>query len=212
MTQDKTFLKLNLGCGAKKLPGFVNIDSVKEFDPDLLHDVSQPLPYGDGVVDEIIADGLLEHFDKYVRFIVFYEWARVLKIGGTVNVSVPNMKKLLFRYFKFGFEKFVDTVFGETMLGSETYIGHFGNHKWAYSKGSLETFMRFFGIEPVKVETNCLVLRVIGRKTRHITKDQIDQIKIYSSANDCGVGKAYMSVGEARQKIKIFNGCHEQPS
>lgn len=204
MIQDQTPIKLNLGCGSKKLPGFINIDSVKEFDPDLLHDVSQPLPYSDGAVDEIIADGLLEHFDKYVRFIVFYEWARVLKVGGTVNVSVPNMKKLLFRYFKFGFDKFIDTVFGETMLGSETYIGHFGNHKWAYSKESLEAFMRLFGIEPIKVETNCLVLRVIGRKIQHVSQDQVDRIEVYSSANDCGIGKARMSVGEARTKIRIF--------
>jgi len=207
--QEQNSLKLNLGCGATKLTGFINIDSVKEFDPDLLHDISQPLPYSDCSVDEIIADGLLEHFDKYIRFVVFCEWARVLKVGGTVNVSVPNVKKLLFRYFKFGFEKFVDTAFGENMLGSETYIGHFGNHKWGYSKDSLEAFVRLFGIEPVKVETSGLVLRLVGRKIQHIPQDQVDRIEIYSSANDCGVGKARMSVGEARAKIKIFNGCHE---
>jgi len=198
-------IKLNLGCGANKLPGFINIDSVKEFKPDLLHDISQPLPYADSSVDEILADGILEHFDKYVRFLVFYEWARVLKVGGTINLSVPNMKKLLFRYFKFGFEKFVDTVFGENMLASETYIGHFGNHKWGYSKESLEAFVKVFGIEPIEIQMSGLVLRVIGKKKRHVGQAELDKIEIYSSANDCGVGKAKMSAQEAREKITIFN-------
>ena len=204
--QNQNSVKLNLGCGANKISGFINIDSVKEFNPDLIHDISQPLPYLDCSVDEILADGLLEHFDKYARCIVFYEWARVLKVGGTVNVSVPNMKKLLFRYFKFGFDKFVDTLFGENMLGSETYIGHFGNHKWGYSKESLEAFVKMFGIEPMKVEQNGLVLRLIGRKTKHVTRDQIDILEIYSSANDCGVGKAKISLREAREKMAIFHG------
>jgi len=114
------------------------------------------------------------------------------------------MKKLLFRYFKFGFEKLVDTLFGENMLGSETYIGHFGNHKWGYSKESLEAFVKIFGIESIRIEMNGLVLRLIGRKIQHVTQDQIDSFEIYSSANDCGVGKSRMSVREAREKMKIF--------
>lgn len=198
-------MKLNLGCGANKLPGFINIDSVKAFEPDFLHDVSQPLPYEDLSVDEIIADGLLEHFDKYVRFVVFYEWARVLKVGGVINLSVPNFEKLLWRYFKFGFDKFTDTIFGENMLASKAYIGHFGNHKWGYSAKSLTAFVHMFGIEPVSIEKKGLVLRLIGEKRRHVRCEEIDRVEIYSSANDCGVGRARMSVHEAREKINFFN-------
>lgn len=202
---DPRLVKLNLGCGPTKLPGFINIDSVEAFKPDLLHDISQPLPYPDLSVDEIIADGILEHFDKYLRFIVFYEWARVLKVGGTINLSVPNFEKIVWRYFKFGFEKFTDTIFGENMLSSSAYIGHFGNHKWGYSPKSLEVFIKTFGIEPTKIEVKGLVLRMIGTKKRHVTQAEIDKIEVYSSANDCGAGKARMSVKEARQKVSIFN-------
>ena len=202
---DPFLIKLNLGCGPTKLPGFINIDSVEALKPDLLHDISQPLPYNDLSVDEILADGILEHFDKYLRCIVFYEWARVLKIGGIINISVPNFEKIVWRYFKFGFEKFTDTIFGENMLASETYIGHFGNHKWGYSPKSLEAFIKIFGIEPVKVETKGLVLRMIGEKKRHVTQAEIDKVEIYSSANDCGSGKANMLVRESRDKIGIFN-------
>src|SRR3990167_8787058 len=83
-------IKLHLGCGTNKLPGWVNIDSVAACRPDLVHDITTPLPYADQSADEILAEDLLEHFDKYIRFVVFGEWVRVLKVGGTVTVQVPN--------------------------------------------------------------------------------------------------------------------------
>ena len=129
-------LKLHLGCGTNKIAGWINIDAVESCKPDLLHDISQPLPYSDLTVDEILAEDLLEHFDKYSRLIVFSEWIRVLKINGIVTLQVPNFKKILFRYFKFGFENFVDFIFGENMLRSKVYIGHYGNHKWGAASAS----------------------------------------------------------------------------
>ncbi|MCK5179402.1 MAG: hypothetical protein KAR32_07715 [Candidatus Omnitrophica bacterium] len=145
-------MKLHLGCGTKKLEGWINIDSVEACRPDLLHDISQPLPYDDLTADEILAEDLLEHFDKYLRFVVFYEWVRVLTIGGKVTLQVPDFKKILFKYFKFGYDNFVDFIFGENMWESKTYIGHFGNHKWGYSQKTLPAFVQLFGIEPVNIE------------------------------------------------------------
>ena len=88
-------MKLHLGCGTNKLAGWINIDSVKGCGPDLVHDITQPLPYDDLTIDEILAEDLLEHFDKYMRYVVFGEWARVLKLGGRITVQVPNFKKIL---------------------------------------------------------------------------------------------------------------------
>lgn len=197
-------IKLHLGCGTKKLPGWINIDSVESLKPDLLHDITLPLPYQDQTVDEILAEDLLEHFDKYMRFVVFGEWARVLKIGGMATLQVPNFKKILFRYFKFGYDNFVDFLFGENMLRSDVYIGHFGNHKWGYSEKSLQDFVKFFGIEPMEVKTIGLNIRLVGKKTRHVSFDELDQIMIYSHANAHGIGDPSMSLAEAREKIKIF--------
>lgn len=197
-------MKLHLGCGTKKLEGWINIDSVKECQPDLLQDISQPLPYDDLTVDEILAEDLLEHFDKYVRFIVFYEWARVLNVGGKITIQVPNFKKILFRYFKFGYDNFVDFIFGENLWESKIYNGHFGNHKWGYSQKSLKDFVKLFGIAPTHVETIGLNLRLSGLKIRHVTYAEIDDIPIYSHANKTGRGRAYVSLGFARQRIKEF--------
>ena len=197
-------MKLHIGCGTNKLSGWVNIDSVAALKPDLVHDITQPLPYDDLSVDEILAEDLLEHFDKYMRFVVFGEWARVLKLGGRLTVQVPNFRKILFRYFKFGYDNFVDFIFGENILRSEVYIGHFGNHKWGYSEGSLQIFVKQFGIEPLSFEKKGLNLRLVGEKRRHVTAEEIDKIQIYSHANATGIGQASLPFGIVREKIRIY--------
>ena len=59
-------MKLHVGCGTKKLEGWINIDGVSSCQPDLVHDLCTPLPYGDLSADELKAEGVLEHLDKYM--------------------------------------------------------------------------------------------------------------------------------------------------
>ncbi len=198
-------LKLHLGCGTNKLSGWVNIDSVKGCGPDQVLDLMQPLPYTDESVDEILGEDLLEHFDKYMRFVVFGEWARVLKIGGTITVQVPDLEKILSKQRKFGgLENFMDFIFGENMWRSEIYIGHFGNHKCGYSDKSLQEFVSHFGIKTVSLETVGFNLRLTGHKARHVPAEELDKILIHSHANATGIGQADLSLGFVREKIKQF--------
>ncbi|MFH1359919.1 MAG: hypothetical protein ABIJ41_02645 [Candidatus Omnitrophota bacterium] len=197
-------LKLHLGCGTNKLSGWVNIDSVKDCQPDLAHDISKPLPYADQSVDEILAEDLLEHFDKYMRFIVFGDWARVLRIGGTITLQVPDFRKILLSYFKLDFDNFVDSLFGENMLRSEVYLGHFGNHKWGYSKKTLKDFTQLFGIEPMEIKTKGMNIRFIGTKKRYVPVEELNDIRIYSHANDYGIGEAILPLSLAKEKVKVF--------
>ena len=210
---DHDAIKLHLGCGTKKLKGWVNVDSVEACSPDLVHDLTRPLPYGDKTVDEILAEDLLEHFDKYLRFVVFYEWVRVLKIGGQLTVQVPNFKKILFKYFKFGYDNFVDFIFGENMWQSKFYIGHFGNHKWGYSESTLKGFVGLFGVETVSLEKKGLNLCLTGLKRKHVEWKDLDQLQVPSHANKFGEGAHSVSLGFAREKIKEFQRnirCHSR--
>lgn len=197
-------MKLHLGCGTKKLDGWVNIDSVRACQPDLVHDISRPLPYDDQTVDELLAEDLLEHFDKYMRYVVFSDWARVLRLGGEITLQVPNFPKILRRYFKFGYDNFVDFIFGENLWRSEIYIGHFGNHKWGYSKKTLQEFVRLFGIDPVRIEESGLNLRLVGVKKRHVPLGELDDLLIYSHANKCGEGRESVPLRYAREKMAVF--------
>jgi hypothetical protein len=116
--------KLHLGCADLRLDGWVNIDVSPDFKPDMVHDLAKPLPFADGSVKAVMAKDLLEHFDKYQRYVVFGDWARVLAVGGEMHLELPDFEKILKRQRKFTFDNFADFLFGETMLRSETYIGH----------------------------------------------------------------------------------------
>ncbi len=192
-------MRLNLGCGTKKREGWINIDSAKECDPDVLHDLTEPLPFEDQSVDEIMVDAVLEHFDKYARYFILYDWVRVLKTGGCISIGVPNFQKILFRYFKWGFDDLVDTIFGETMWESKYYIGHFGSHKWGYSDKSLKSFLECFGISRIEVQKHGLILTAKGIKSRHISYQDLKNSRIYSPNNACGTGRAFMTLDEVKE-------------
>jgi len=204
-------LRLHLGCGFTHHPGWVNIDAVASFQPDVLHDVSQPLPYDDLSVDEILAEDILEHFDKYQRYVVFYDWSRVLKIGGCITLQVPNFKKILFRYFKFGYDNFVDFIFGENLLAAKHYIGHYGNHKWGYSRDTLKDFVKVFGIETTDITEKGLNIRLVGKKQKHVRLSELDEIAIPSVANRSGEGQPEVSLQYARKKIQEFSAAQPKP-
>ena len=117
-------MKLHVGCGTNKLDGWVNIDSVKECNPDLVHDLTDALPYADLSAEELRAEGVLEHFDKYMRYFVATEWFRVLKVGGLLHIVVPDFDKLLSRFRKFtDFDGFVDTFFGKICITVKFTLG-----------------------------------------------------------------------------------------
>lgn len=91
--------KLNLGCGEKKIQGYINVDCRPECGPDQLYDV-RVLPYNDGEVDEIRAYDLLEHFGRNETLLVLKEWNRVLKKGGKLTIKCPNITLIASAYLK----------------------------------------------------------------------------------------------------------------
>ena len=81
---------LNLGCGYRKLDGFINIDNRNEVDPDLFCNVLDGLPYSDNSVDLVRADDFLEHIPIGKTIQVITEIWRVLKPGGIFESSTPD--------------------------------------------------------------------------------------------------------------------------
>ncbi len=201
-------LKLHVGCGTNKIPGWVNIDAVQGCQPDLVHDLGKPLPYAAQSADELMAHGVLEHFDKYMRYSVMGDWVRVLKVGGTIDLAMPDFKKLLFKFFKFRFDDFVDTMFGENMWENEVYIGHFGNHKWGYSQESLVEFAKPFGIETIEVKTKGLNIHFKGKKVRHVPEEEMAKWTIHSHNNKFGSHGHQLTLTQVKAKIDEF---HQHP-
>lgn len=78
----ETISKLNIGCGFKKLSGYLNID--KSF-----HDLNVfPYPFKTESFDEIIAHNILEHLDDLIG--TMQELHRILKRDGKLDIIVPH--------------------------------------------------------------------------------------------------------------------------
>lgn len=55
--------------------------------PDIVHDLEQPLPIADGLYDHVLLINVLEHIFDYRALL--RETVRVVKLGGSVVVVVP---------------------------------------------------------------------------------------------------------------------------
>ena len=84
-------MKLNLGCGNKKVEGFIGID-IK--DADVVADIRK-LPYDDNSVDEIMAIHVCEHAFQHEIVAMIREWLRVLKPDGKMALELPCFDKVV---------------------------------------------------------------------------------------------------------------------
>ena len=90
-------LKLNLGCGEKKLPDYINVD--KFGTPDIKHDLeSFPWPWETNSVSEIQLIHVLEHLGKDVEiyFGIFKEMYRICRDGAEILIKVPHFRHQFF--------------------------------------------------------------------------------------------------------------------
>jgi predicted SAM-dependent methyltransferase len=87
-------MKLHLGCGKRKLEGWLNCD-LHDSDHDL--DI-RTLPFDDNSADSIMAIHVCEHFYKHDILNVLIEWRRVLKEGGIIILELPCLDKVLWHF------------------------------------------------------------------------------------------------------------------
>jgi predicted SAM-dependent methyltransferase len=90
-------IRLHLGCGRIRLPGYVNVDIMSDKAADALADLRQ-LPFGTGAVDLVYSCAAIEHFGRREWVDVLREWARVLKPGGLLRLSTADFEAAIARY------------------------------------------------------------------------------------------------------------------
>ncbi|HUQ24214.1 MAG TPA: hypothetical protein VM140_00990 [Burkholderiales bacterium] len=86
-------MKLNLGCGNRKIPGWVNVDHSAACQPDQVVELeSFPWPWPDGSVEEVLLNHSLEHMGEttagYIGIIK--ELWRVCRAGASITIVVPH--------------------------------------------------------------------------------------------------------------------------
>lgn len=94
-------LKLHLGCGPVHVPGFLNVDIDLSFPAvDVLDDVRKLRRCRERSAAVIYACHVLEHFSHAEVLLVLRRWCEVLKPGGELRVSVPDIDRIVQIYSK----------------------------------------------------------------------------------------------------------------
>lgn len=81
-------VKINLGCGTKKVRGSIGVDIVPSPAVDVVADFTYGLPFKDNSADAVYAYHLLEHMDDFMGFM--NEIWRVCRPNALVYIKVPH--------------------------------------------------------------------------------------------------------------------------
>lgn len=86
-------MRLNLGCGGRKFPDWINVDKFPTCGPDQVVDLEQfPWPWPDDSVDEVRMYHVLEHLgaETGVYLGIIKELYRVCRDNAAIHIIVPH--------------------------------------------------------------------------------------------------------------------------
>lgn len=148
--EDGGGVRLNLGAGHIKWPGWTAVGYGCEVDTDL-----KALPFPDDHADGAVAIHVIEHFYEWEALPLLKEWRRVLKPGASLSLECPCMDKVFAYIAKLVAvghvrkSKFM-TVFA--LWGDPAYKNVPMCHKWGYFADDLADLMKQAGFRDVRVE------------------------------------------------------------
>jgi predicted SAM-dependent methyltransferase len=128
-------IKLNLGSGQRPFSkDWTNVDVRDQgYKVDVLTDIRDLSMFEDNSVDIICLHHVVEHIDIGELESYISEWYRVLKVGGRLDIFVPNIPKL----FEAWYRKEISTyILNVNIYGA--YQGFPGDlHRWGYNEEEL---------------------------------------------------------------------------
>ncbi len=175
--QQTSTIRLNLGCGDKILPGYINVDvapSRSGRQPDVICDLRDLSTFADNSVDEVMAIHVVEHFWRWEIEGVLREWVRVIKPGGLMVIECPNLITACELFIQDPEKYSSDTNIGQRTMwvfyGDPAWRDPLMVHRWGYTPSSLAAMLRKVGLINVKQQPAEFKLReprdmrVIGQK------------------------------------------------
>jgi predicted SAM-dependent methyltransferase len=139
-------LFLNLGSGPRGRldPHWINIDAVRYPGVDFLADFNRTLPLGNGTVDGIFCEHVLEHFTLEQGQRLLADCFRILRPGGTLRLVVPDGRILVEWYLHSPDEIIARRIgiYATPMESLNSYFRQRYEHKMMYDKKLLELVLR----------------------------------------------------------------------
>ncbi|MDP4302221.1 methyltransferase domain-containing protein [Leptothrix discophora] len=150
-------VRINLGCGARHMAGFINVDFGENWSgiaPDVVADITKTLPFPDEHADEVHAYHVLEHILHWEVEPCLREWLRVLKPGGRLVLELPCLDKIL-SIFQAHLAAGTPAPVQLTMWGLFGDPGHKDVHmlhRWCYSEAELRHVLTRVGLVSITTE------------------------------------------------------------
>lgn len=156
-------LRLNLGSGPARIPGWIGIDVQ---DSDLRWNLRWGLPFADGSASTIYSSHFLEHLTFAEAVDLLTEARRVLREGGVLRLVVPDIALLIEAYsrgdvafFQARARLWPRESDGTPLLQILTYAGagaegrDLGRHRFGYDFATLSAALRAAGFSSITAST-----------------------------------------------------------
>jgi len=161
--------KLHLGSGEHIFTGWDNLDLMER--EGIIHcDLTKPLPYETNSVNFIFTEHFIEHLDEVDGFNLLVECFRVMKPGGKIRITCPDLRKYVEAYLNWNPANYSDgelftsgtnflnfATLGEAVSGlrylSPIQTSHNHGHKYYYDEADLTSKLKDAGfINPVSCQ------------------------------------------------------------
>lgn len=153
--------KLHIGAGPYRLDGWLDTDLIAG---DAYLDLTRPLPFADGTFAFAFGEHVIEHLSEAAGTALVGELRRVLRPGGVVRLTTPDLRKLLAIYedrnpviSRADYARFLDEQTGKRHVRPcqvlNDYLRLWG-HQWIYDEEDLAArlldagFARVERVEP----------------------------------------------------------------
>lgn len=138
-------MKLYIGSRNFKPDGYLTVDLNAQYNPDILADVTDLSLIQSETMDEVYASAILEHISWPLGYKALSEWIRILKPGGKLKISVPDMQGLCSMI-----SQGVNTAHCIGMIyGTGRIHDPLEAHQYGYTRGTLFEMLNVLGLGEV---------------------------------------------------------------
>ena len=109
---------LNLGCGHRFHPTWINVDFTSHSEHVISHNLLQGIPFADNSFDVVYHSHVLEHFPKLKADFFMSECYRVLQHKGILRIAIPDLEQIVKTYL---------IALDRASLGSDEWMD---NYEW----------------------------------------------------------------------------------
>ncbi|HEU5162386.1 MAG TPA: methyltransferase domain-containing protein [Thermoanaerobaculia bacterium] len=140
-------LRLHIGSGPVRLPGWTNVDNQKYPGVDHVLDVTRSMPWKRGEAELIFAEHFIEHlsYDDGLRFL--RECRRILRPDGILRLSTPNLDWVWHMQYHPGQWSDPSEAVRDAFWMNKAFRGW--GHQFLYNLPALEATLRAAGFAEV---------------------------------------------------------------